>query len=382
MKIPHEKFSLLIQALIELLVGLLYISNLESLMEYPVILFLIPALMSLRGAIYGVLALRVTTLLYLGEAKPTLKDTAIRVEIFLSLLRSLIASFILASLTFTFDVVFFEGILHYGMLITLSLFTNTLSFLFIALPSLLLLLYYFKRGKSIEFIGVPYVSSFADLITPFVLFLSLPISFDSFFQIIFLSLLLISLVLIFLRIQANAKLREVYLKVFRSMSYKENFYVVSLIHTLYASISGLGGLFFARTIFIKEIQEILVIAPAYNALLGSLGGILSSKISVPLHLGLETKLTKIIGDTKLAFFSFYSGLLIVSVFSNPLGIIIVIFSSILTVTLITLISYYVSKIEFERGFDPDIYTFPMISSVGDIMGPASLVVTTLIVLSL
>ncbi len=380
MNIPHEKFSLLIQALIELLVGFLYISNLESLREYPVILFLIPSLMSLRGAIYGVLTLRVTTLLYLGEAKPTLGDIPIRAEFFFSFLRSLFASFILATLTFAFNIMFFEGDLHYGILITLSLFTNTLSFLIIALPSLILLLYYFKRGKAIEFIGIPYISSFADLITPFILFLSLPISFDLTFQIAFLLLLLISLVLIFLRIQTHATLKKAYLKIFRSASYKENFYLVSLVHTLYASISGLGGLFFARTIFLKEIQAILIIAPAYNALLGSLGGILASKISVPLHLGLETRLVKIIGDTKLAFFSFFLGLLIVSIFSNPLGIMIVMFSSIPTVALITFLSYYISRIEFKRGFDPDFYTFPMLSSLGDILGPASLVIITLIVL--
>jgi len=380
MKIPYEKFSLIFQALIELIVGLIYVFNLSSILDYPVILFLVPALMSLRGAIYGVLALRITTLLYLGKAKPYLSDVSIRIEIFFSFLRSIFASLILAILAFIFDKSFFEGELSIGMLLTLSLLTNVLTFIIIALPATLIMLYYYKQGRVIEFIGTPFVSSLADLATPFILFLSIIPSFNMFFQFVFLIALTATSIGILILIYLKNELRQRYFGIFKTKDLKENFYTISAMHTLYACISGFGGLFYARAIDLREIQSLLVIVPAYNALLGSLGGILSSKISVSLHLGTNTSLIKGIKETILAYISFFLGIVIVSLFTNPNGILIALISSIYTSVLISIIAYYTSIAEFKRGFDPDTYTFPMISSLGDILAPTSVIITTLLIL--
>jgi mgtE-like transporter len=380
MKIPHEKFSLIYQAIIELLVGFVYVFNLESLKEFRVILFLIPALMSLRGAIYGVLALRITTLLYLGKAKPSLKDALIRIEIFFSFLRSMFASFILATLAFIFDKSFFEGALSYGMLLTLSLLTNLLTFLIVAIPVSIAMFYYFKKGRVLEFIGTPFVSSFADIVTPVILFLSIIPSFSIIFQTFFLTFLLILTATFLTILYLRKSSREAYFSIFKFSEIRENFYTISLMHTLYASISGFGGLFYARTLNLSQIQSLLVIVPAYNALLGSLGGILSSKVSVSLHLGTSNSLLKIFRDTILAYASFFAGITIVALFTNPIGISIALIASFFTCIVISLISYYVSIAEFKKGFDPDTYTFPMISSLGDLLAPASVIIVTLVLI--
>jgi len=380
MKILHEKFSLIYQAIIELLVGFIYVFNLESLKEFPVILFLIPALMSLRGAIYGVLALRITTLLYLDKTKPSFKDVLIRIEIFFSFLRSMFASFILATLAFLFDKSFFEGALSYGMLLTLSLLTNLLTFLIIAIPVTMTMFYYFKKGRVLEFIGTPFVSSFADIVTPVILFLSIIPSFSIIFQTFFLTSLLIFIVAFLAILYSRKSSRQAYFGIFKFSEIKENFYTISLMHTLYASISGFGGLFYARSLNLSQIESLLVIIPAYNALLGSLGGILSSKVSVSLHLGTGHSLLKSLKDTILAYVSFFIGIIIVALFTNPVGILIALIASSITCIVISLIAYYVSIEEFKRGFDPDTYTFPMISSLGDLLAPASVIVVTLAVI--
>lgn len=375
MRFPLEKFSLIFQALVELIVGFTYILNLGSLLSYPVILFLIPALMSLRGAIYGVLALKLTTLLYLGKSNPSFKDSLVRVEIFFSFLRSLFASFILAILAFAFDQAFFEKALDIGMLTTLALLTNLLTFLIVAMPTTAIMFYFFKKGRAIEFIGTPFVSSFADLATPVILFLSIPLSLILEFQVIFLISLISFLIAFFVFISLNVNRRKLYFGIFKSKDYRESFHFVSLMHTFYATISGLGGLFYARTIKFKEIQELLITVPAYNALLGSLGGIISSKASLSLHLEAKLRSWKNIKESYLALISLFIALFIVSSFTNIRGIYIVIVSAIYTSILMVLLALYASLIEYKRNFDPDTYTFPMISSLGDLVAPASILLT-------
>ncbi len=362
MKFPHEKLSLFFLALIELIAGSIIIFNLETVLEFPIILFLIPALMNLRGAVYGVLILRIIKLLTLGIIKPSFKEKNLRKNIQTSFFIGTIASCIVAIIAYIFQIIYFKAHISFLEILTISILTNFLSFFIITFPLIFILFYYYKKGKSLEFLGAPYVAAISDVITPFILFVSFNLIFITIFQILFLIIIFIFLVVIFLR----KSLEKEYIK--------ENLPTISIT----TWFSGLGGMFYARVINFTEIQNILIASPAYNALLGGIGGILASRLSISFHLGLSFKLLSNISYIKSAYLAFFAGLIFSSFFAGLRELFIILISSIFSVLLITLITYYVSLTTFKKGLDPDNVTLPIVTTSGDLLGPALVIVTFLV----
>jgi mgtE-like transporter len=362
MKFPHEKLSLLFLALIELIAGSVIIFNLETVLDFPIILFLIPALMNLRGAVYGVLMLRIIKLLTLGLIKPSFKERKLRKNIATAFFVGTISSSIIAIIAYIFENIYFQAKIGILELLTLSVLTNFLSFFILTFPLIFLLFYHYKKGKSLEFIGAPYVAAVSDAITPFVLFVSFNLIFITLFQILFLFIIFIILFIIILR------------KFLEKEYIKENLSVISITTWL----SGLGGIFYARVISFPEIQNILIAAPAFNALLGGIGGILASRLSISFHLGSSSKLLTNISYIKSAYFVFFLGLIFSSIFAGINGLIIILIASLFSIFFITLITYYVSLTSFKRGLDPDNVTLPIVTTSGDLLGPASVIIVFLL----
>jgi len=373
--ILNEKFSLIVVALIEFIVGFVIILHVDIISVNPIILFLIPSLMNLRGSIYSTLALRVIKFLYIGKAYPSLKDPLIQEEIYAAFIRSISISLILGLIAYIFQILFFIENLTLLEIFTLSILTNFLSYFIIVFPITSLLFYYFKKGRLIEFVGAPYVTAIADLITPFILFLVFSLIFIFYFQIFFLLSLFIGIIIFaFFKFRNGKTFKNFILSIITGKTHVEKVHLIYFVHAITAIFSGLGGLFYAKFIIFKTIQEILIAAPAINALLGALGGILASRTSIILHLGRSFSLFKIIYDLRIAYISFYIGLIFISYFTGFIGIQIIFISSIFHILFITYLSYYFTVLTFKRNLDPDNFTMPIITTAGDLIGPALVII--------
>jgi len=155
--------------------------------------------MNLRGAVYGVLILRIIKLLTLGIIKPSFKEKNLRKNIQTSFFIGTIASCIVAIIAYIFQIIYFKAHISFLEILTISILTNFLSFFIITFPLIFILFYYYKKGKSLEFLGAPYVAAISDVITPFILFVSFNLIFITIFQILFLIIIFIFLVVIFFK---------------------------------------------------------------------------------------------------------------------------------------------------------------------------------------
>ncbi|TFF90230.1 MAG: hypothetical protein EU548_04055 [Promethearchaeota archaeon] len=166
----------IISSIFGLISGSVLSFNEQILYAFPVILLLNPALNSLIGDISIVLVSRLTTHLYIGIISPKVEISERLKEDFLGLFISLILSLI-SLLIIGYGFALFTKVqivnpllICFVIILTiLILFLNMFIFLFIAC------IFFFNRGKDPNNFLIPFVSSLADFLTPFLIILFITI---------------------------------------------------------------------------------------------------------------------------------------------------------------------------------------------------------------
>ena len=335
----------------------------KIMIEYPIILVILPGLMGLRGNIYGSLASRFTTMLHLGEMNPTLKDKNVVKNIFISILLSLLPVTILWLVGVIKIREVGIAVAVFLIVITSTIFTSLLLGYSTALATIIP----FKKGVDPDAVAAPIVTSIADLITIPLLVGFMFLYEDTPKTFYFLLVLAIILSLI---VGKGFKIGKQERKIFVE--------VLSIVGVL-AFISSISGTLLES--YSDIIHASIIFSVMYPAILdstGNLGSVVGAKTSTRIHLG---EIEKLFNKTTVIEISLYTILAaILGILANLIAI------SVVKLTLHTHIGFvkpflllypllafgvmwmaYFLAITFDRlGLDPDNATVPTITTLADI----------------
>ena len=335
----------------------------KIMIEYPIILVILPGLMGLRGNIYGSLASRFTTMLHLGEMNPTLKDKNVVKNIFISILLSLLPVTILWLVGVIKVREVGIAVAVFLIVITSTIFTSLLLGYSTALATIIP----FKKGVDPDAVAAPIVTSIADLITIPLLVGFMFLYEDTPKTFYFLLVLAIILSLI---VGKEFKIGKQERKVFVE--------VLSIVGVL-AFISSISGTLLES--YSDIIHASIIFSVMYPAILdstGNLGSVIGAKTSTRIHLG---EIEKLFNKTTVIEISLYTiSAAILGVLANLIAI------GVVKLTLHTHIGFvkpflllypllafgvmwmaYFLAIAFDRlGLDPDNATVPTITTLADI----------------
>jgi len=278
----------------------------KIMIEYPIILVILPGLMGLRGNIYGSLASRFTTMLHLGEMNPTLKDKNVVKNIFISILLSLLPVTILWLVGVIKVREVGIAVAVFLIVITSTIFTSLLLGYSTALATIIP----FKKGVDPDAVAAPIVTSIADLITIPLLVGFMFLYEDTPKTFYFLLVLAIILSLI---VGKGFKIGKQERKVFVE--------VLSIVGVL-AFISSISGTLLES--YSDIIHASIIFSVMYPAILdstGNLGSVIGAKTSTRIHLG---EIEKLFNKTTVIEISLYTILAaILGILANLIAISVV-----------------------------------------------------------
>jgi mgtE-like transporter len=332
----------------------------EKLMvSYPIILVVLPGIMGLRGNIYGALASRFTTSLFLGEMKPSLRDRKVFEGLVLGITLSLLPVILL----------WFVGFVKVGknalevlaILLSSTIFVSILLSYATAVVSVIP----FRKGVDPDAVASPLITSIADLLT-----IPMLIAFIIFFEVdrYLFYVVLIALIFTFLLFLLKFKLD------------RRVFFEMSIILVTLAVIEGVsGGILESYSEYIYRTFILSVIYPAILDSLGNYGCVIGSKTSTRLHLGEIDKLLDMRSASDIA--SLLSTSIPLSLIMYSLGYIIstslgksasINYEFFLLYPIVAfgvmLLGYLLAFVSYRFGLDPDNVTVPTITTLADLIG--------------
>ncbi|ASJ09603.1 cation transporter [Thermococcus siculi] len=333
--------------------------------QFPGLLVVLPGIMGLRGNVFGSMASRFSTMLYLGDLEPSLRDKKVLKEIVLRMLISLIPIFLLWAIGVA------TGIKKNAFDVLLIVVTSTILVSFIlGYFTSFVTIFAFRRGTDPDSVAAPLVASMGDFLTvpSLVLFILLIEKSPGGFR-----LFNYAMIALFLIVAAISRVRKA-----EFLELRQVFITI----TGLALLSTISGSLLAR--FSGIIQASLILSFIYPALLssfGNYGSIIAAKTSTKLHLGeIESFLcpkaftdiialfttTPVIGLTKVLI----GGALMALITGNPIprsSYIVVLTYPFMTL-FIMLYAYALSYFMFKHNIDPDHVAIPLISNNSDIFG--------------
>ncbi|WP_231845535.1 magnesium transporter [Pyrococcus abyssi] len=330
--------------------------------EYPIILVILPGLMGMRGNIFGAMASRFSTMLYLGEISPSLKDRNVLKNIFLSIVLSLIPVLLLwlvgALKVRNVDVAIAVLLIVLVSTIYASLFLGTATAITTVLP--------YKKGIDPDSVAAPIITSVADLIT-----IPLLVGFILLYphKQTFIALTVVSIVILGI-LRGYSKLNREDLKFLREL--------LTIIGGLALLSSITGSLLESYSKLIDSVAIFSVMYPMVLDTTGNLGSIIGAKTSTKLHLeGIE----KIINLDILKEITVYSLLALpLGIVGNVIGMeltklllhrkaeIIPHFILLYPVFVFSVLwfAYFLAIVADRAKLDPDNVTVPTITTLSDV----------------
>ena len=368
-KLREAYTTTLVSLVISLIIGFFggtflgkYFDKIRS--TYPGILVILPGMMGLRGNVFGSMASRFSTMLYLGDLEPKIKEKKVLKNVVIAMLLSLIP------VTLLWLIGILRGIRVHSFQILLIVISSTiLVSLLLGYFAAFVTIFSFKRGTDPDSVAAPLVASMGDLLTipsliMFILILesSKPVFWSSNFLLILLLLFLVRI----------GKVRKAELLEFRGL------FATITVLALLSLISG-----FTLERFSHLIQASIILGFAYPSLLssfGNYGSVVAAKTSTKLHLGEIDKFFSI--EPFMDILALFATTPIIGVLINLFGIIVAsltlgikvkpIYALALTYPFMALFimfySYTISYFLFKKNIDPDNVAIPLISNNSDIFG--------------
>jgi len=342
---------------------------------YPGLLVILPGMMGLRGNVFSSMASRFSTMLYLGELEPALKDRKVLENVVIAMLLSLIP------VTLLWAIGVIRGIRYHAIEILFIVIGSTI------LVSLILgyftagiTIMAFRRDVDPDSLAAPLVASMGDLLTIPTLIgfiLLLEASNRAFWTLNGVSIILLLVLLLISRVRFAQFSR-----------YKQLFTTI----TALAMLSLISGFTLER--FSGLIASTVVLGFAYPSILssfGNYGSIIAAKTSTKLNLGeIEGYLSREPFEEIIALLltSPIIGVLIALLSSGMAHLLLGVRPRFLTelaltyplmVLFIMLYAYSLSYFLFQHNIDPDSVAIPLIANNSDIFGTLYVVAIALLV---
>lgn len=375
--VVHSLVALAVLALTAVIAGVTLGESTATLEEFPGLLLMVPAAIALRGNIYGALGSRLGTAIHTGTFRITVRPgTVVGENVLASLILTLTVSLALAILAKATAVVFgIADAISLADFIVISLIGGLIASVAVLVAALLLAAGSVRYGWDPDNVTAPLVTAVGDLATvPALIIASMLITDGLTVSVVAAVLVIVGLGSLFAGWKfGRSELRAILAESFPVL-------VIAVLLDLIAGITVEK-----RLDDFVDLPALLVLLPAYLAAAGALGGILSSRLSSKLHLGLLAP-SRFPGRTARADVA-AMGILAVPIFvlcgllaagfgslfglAGPSVLQLVaaaVLGGVTASAIAILVAYYSTVAAVRFGLDPDTYGIPLVTSVLDLVG--------------
>ena len=345
----------------------------------PGLLVLIPASVGMRGMIFGAMGARLGTGIAAGVFEPSLRRSSLlgqNVEV--AIISAVLSSFYLAGMAKLVASSFGEDTISFWDLVTISVVGGVIASAVILVVTVVLSVQSFRRGWDLDAVSTPMVTAIGDMITLPALFLATFIARNDAANAIVAGLC------------AAAALAALLWAVVRSSREVQRTLIEMAGVSALAPILDIfaGAVLEAHRTELEAIPGILILIPPFVSQAGAIGGILSSRLSSKLQLGVITPRGRperpavtdatIVVTLGLIVFSVIGVVAavlasVMGVARPPAGLMVAgtVLAGLLVLPVTLVVGYYVAVLTTRFGLDPDNHGVPTITATLDLTGVAA-----------
>ncbi len=369
--------ALVLSAITSLVAGVTLATTTDTLEELPGLLLLVPAALAVKGNVFGALGSRLGTSIHAGTFRlsPRL-DSAVGQNIAAAMLLSLVISVVIAVMAKGVAIVFaVSPTMSIADFIVVSTVGGLLASVFMLAITLLLANGSGRYGWDLDNVVSPLVTAASDLMSlPALIVAAQLASVEGFTPVTAAALVVVSVGGLLWSLIANHRLL--------SAIVRESIPVLAL--------AGLLDLIAGITIEkrlddLLEYPVLLVLLPGFLGTAGGLGGVLSSRLSTKVHLGLlrpgpvprgsaGSDIAMIFGLSIPVFVITGAVAELGGVLTNQASpglidlVAVALIGGLLATICVVIVAYYVTIVAVRFGLDPDTQGIPMVTSSLDFVG--------------
>lgn len=360
--------------------GLTLASFDDALRRMPGLLVLIPASVGMRGMIFGSMGARLGTQVAAGLFEPNLRRGGpLRTNVEVAIVSALVMSFYLAVAAKLAASAFGEVTVSFWDLVTVSVLGGTAASAILLVLTVTLARLSFRRGWDLDAVSTPMVTAAGDMVTLPLLFLAAWITRVDAANTVAAAICAIAsaTALVYALTRASSPARRIL---------AETGAVIALAPLL--DIFA-GALLEAHREELEAVPGILILIPPFVSQAGALGGILSSRLSSKLQIGVigprgmpEAPALidgSIVAALALAVFTLIGTVatLLASLTgqAHPGGATMIggtVLAGALLLPLILLAAYYVAVATLRLRLDPDNHGVPILTALLDVSGVSAI----------
>jgi mgtE-like transporter len=348
----------------------------HTLVLLPSLFILIPAAVGMKGTIFGAIGARLGTATHAGLFEVTRERTGVLYQnVYVGVITTFSSSLYLAALARLAALAFGYRSISFFDFVTISVVGGVLGSAFAMALTIGLSLVAYRRGYDLDAVSTPIVTASGDMVT-------IPFLFVATFIVRDVHLMSTVVAAIAIVACLYAAVRGFVTDLV--MARRAILEMIGVIVLTPLFDVAAGTLVEPRISRFAASPALLVIVPPLVSNAGALGGILSSRLSSKLHLGVLSPRAVpepvALLDSALVFISGLFAFVAVGTIGyvygllrgGNLGPVVMIGGTVLTGVLATLISilvaYYVAVLSSRFGLDPDNQSVPIITSVMDLAG--------------
>lgn len=378
--------ALFISSVGELAAGIALAAITGRLEELVGLAVLIPAAIGMRGAIFGAMGSRLSTAIQTGLFSFDFRRGVLAENLQAAAILSLISSVFLAVLArILCDVLGVATELSILDYIIISTVGGILAGVILMGVTILVARLSVARGWDMDNIVAPILTAAGDILTlPALVLASYMIGLPIFSNTLSIVLALIALAAVVLGFRLGAaNLRRIL---------AESLPILALTGTVMLLV---GLALEDRKESFLAFPALLILLPAFLQEGGALGGILSSRLSSKIHLGLmeprsvpqfvafrDFTLTYIFAAGVYVFIGGAAHFLAVALGQSSPGLLVMVgisaLAGLIATTASILAAYYGSTMSYRLGLDPDTYGIPIITAAVDLLGFMSLIISLIV----
>jgi mgtE-like transporter len=351
-----------------------------TLEALPGFLVLIPAAVGMRGNIMGAIGARLGTGVAAGLFEPSLRRGGLlahNVEV--GLLSAILSSVYLAAIAKPVAAAFGERTMSFWDLVTISVVGGTLASIVILVVTIVVAVQSFRRGWDLDAVSTPIITALGDMVTLPALFLASLIARHEAATIATAVVCLVAAAAALLRAVAWSPraVRRILLETAGVLA------LAPLLDIL------AGALLEAHRSGLETVAGLLILIPPFVSQAGALGGILSSRLSSKLQLGVITprgrpevpalvdgSIVVVLGIAIFTLIGVSAWALSIATGQPhpPAGTMVggALLAGVLVLPVTLAVGYYIAVLTSRFGLDPDNHGVPIITSVLDLAGVAAI----------
>jgi mgtE-like transporter len=372
--------ALVLSTLASFVAGLTLGSITGTLQELPGLFILIPASVGMRGVISGTTGARLGTAIAIGLFDVSWRrDGVLRQNVAVGLVLTLASSFYIAVLARLSALAFGEPSIPLPDLVTISVVGGTLGAALVLIATLGLAVVSFRRGYDLDAVGTPMITAIGDMVTLPSLFLA---TFLVRSEILSDAIAILCLIAVVLGVGAGVRSEPAVRRILLEMM------AVLLIVPILDVLAG--TLLESQSERFFRYPGLLILIPPLISQAGALGGVLSSRLSSKLRLGVITPRGlpeppavvdgSLVVVSGLAVFAFIGtlGVALAELTGHAIpGAGTTIWGTLLAglflMPAILALGYYLAIGTTRFGLDPDNHSVPLATGVMDVVGVVAFV---------